>query len=508
MQLCAVMILNVLSSVAATTYTLGVTRNDTGGTVVATGTAMTFVAGTTYQYTYTVTEPVPGLTYTVSYSFTINRQVVAWPDQVSGTLNPASPGLACNYTSLVNEIGWHLFGLRPTGAADLITAGIANAAQAADILRAIQKGMQMVYYCGYAWSFLEFINTFNTLPAYNTGTVIVDASGNATLSGGTFPSYSASSYGQIWIGTPQPPAFNAGSWQVGTYNSGTSLTLANYTGPTQPQSVASGSSGTTNSAPGTTFTWGAPTTASIGQYVIVYAGSGATLGAYAITGVNGTTSVTLATSPGASLSGVTWSLSNSSGVPYNLTFNRYVLPTNCETANENLTMPSDGSHHEHSVQKVDELMIRQRLSRGGQPRRPEAYALTTSLYQPTSLPSTSRYITLFPPPDLTYTYAFKATLRPTMLDAVNQYPPGDGLAAGCLMEACLAAAERYVEDKINGPHSLAFPALLAAAIKGDKMQGAPESLGVDYGQGDGHHGGRMWRGGAIHLQVGGLDEWI
>jgi len=63
--------------------------------------------------------------------------------------------------------------------------------------------------------------------------------------------------------------------------------------------------GTTNSAPGTTLTkTGAFTNAFAGQYVSIRTGSGATAGDYLISSVTNANSVVLATSPGASATGI------------------------------------------------------------------------------------------------------------------------------------------------------------------------------------------------------------
>ena len=255
-----------------------------------------------------------------------------------------------------------------------------------------------------------------------------------TLSGGTFPAYSASSGGLLWIAAPPSPAAGSGFWPVAGYNADGTLTLLGYNGPAIP-----------------------------------------------------------------------------AGTAYNLVFNRYALPTNCDTANESLTMPSDGYGPDRLLPKVDEIQVRQRMQRASTPRRPEMYALGSALYAPTLLPASTKYISFWPVPDRAYTYEFKATLRATMLDSLNQYPPGDETLAGCLVEACLAAAERDVQGMDAGHpdavHSRAFPPLLAAAIRIDKERAAPDTLGVDNGGGRGG-GERGFRGAAIHLGIGGLDQWI
>jgi hypothetical protein len=74
--------------------------------------------------------------------------------------------------------------------------------------------------------------------------------------------------------------------------------------------IAEGTDGATNASPGTTFTaasnpFGSTTTADI---LVVKAGGGATLGVYAISSVDGAGQLTLTTSPGNSLSGITYGI--------------------------------------------------------------------------------------------------------------------------------------------------------------------------------------------------------
>ena len=74
-----------------------------------------------------------------------------------------------------------------------------------------------------------------------------------------------------------------------------------------------------------------------------------------------------------------------------------------------------------------------------------------------------------------------------MLDAANQYPLGDEVLSEVITESCLAKAEQYVEQKDaatpDAVHSRAFLQCLAAAIDQDKVRAAPDTLGVDQGQG-------------------------
>jgi hypothetical protein len=134
---------------------------------------------------------------------------------------PSAPSVLCNYANLVNEVAFFLYGLRPT-ATDVITEGVATTAQATDILRAIAKGLQFIY-SAYRWSFLRQLVSITTYPAYVTGTITVDASGNVTGTDTVFPSYSASANGRLYIPS-------VGTYLVATRDSDTALTLTDYNG--------------------------------------------------------------------------------------------------------------------------------------------------------------------------------------------------------------------------------------------------------------------------------------
>jgi hypothetical protein len=62
----------------ATSFKIGVTRNDTNGVVVASGTDMTNTG--IGVYTYTFTEPAAGLTYTASYEVTYGSSDITWSE--------------------------------------------------------------------------------------------------------------------------------------------------------------------------------------------------------------------------------------------------------------------------------------------------------------------------------------------------------------------------------------------------------------------------------------------
>ena len=492
------------------TGSYGIYDNTIGAIAVAANTVMPRVATGVYQYPFTATA---GHVYT-AYRHVIYKSASYYLPQVINAPAGTPAPLTYGYQQLVNAVGLQAFGLRPT-ATDVITDAVASTTQASDIMRAIQDGLLYVYN-SHRWSFMRPVVSINTLPAYSTGTVIIDASGNVTLAGGSFPAYAASSKGQIWVGTSVPPYYSGGIYAVGTYNSATSVALTNYTGPMLPPSISSGSGGSTD-ATGYIFTWGTPTTAVVGQYVVVYSATGsATIGSYLITKVTGTTSVTLATSPGANLTSVSWNLASVAGIAYNLVFNTYALPTGFDIFEEDLTEPSHGTWHRHSLRKVDEIEIRRHLQHfDGNPHRPEMYAITVNQLDPTA--GSSRYVTFWPIPGIVHTFYGKAILRPTQLDSSNTQPMGIEILAPVFMESCLAAAERLIDQMDamapDAVHNRALTPLLAMAIQRDKENASPDTLGIDYGRGEHDHNHHLhYRGQSIYWQnsirAGGYQGWL
>jgi hypothetical protein len=130
--------------------------------------------------------------------------------------------LAVNYATLVNRLAVEVGAFPTNPAVDVITeGGKVSTQQAADILQAIRDGLLAVYNA-YEWSFLRPLVTISTLPSYSTGTITIDASGNVTGIGTTFPSYAASSNGWLYFGL-------GGAFPITTYSGATSLVLGNYT---------------------------------------------------------------------------------------------------------------------------------------------------------------------------------------------------------------------------------------------------------------------------------------
>ena len=205
--------------------TIGIYDLTVSSQVVNAGTNMTRISTGVYQYTFA--SGLAGHNYVATKVSTY--LAIVYTDQQNFTV-PASAGsfLNCSYVTLTNTLAWHLYGQSPDGNGSVIAWMGSNASQSNQILRAIQDGLMFVY-GAYRWSFLRPRVSVTTYPAYSTGTITVDASGNVTGTGTAFPSYSAAAGGQLWILSPTVPG--AGNlWPVLGYNSGTSITLQNYTG--------------------------------------------------------------------------------------------------------------------------------------------------------------------------------------------------------------------------------------------------------------------------------------
>ena len=84
----------------------------------------------------------------------------------------------------------------------------------------------------------------------------------------------------------------------------------------------------------------------------------------------------------------------------------------------------------------------------------------------------SRYeMLVYPTPDASYTLAYRYTCEPTDLDSTNLYPLGGVVHGETILEACLAAAEEFVNDN-EGVHAKRFFDRLMASIRIDQEQRA------------------------------------
>jgi hypothetical protein len=110
--------------------------------------------------------------------------------------------------------------------------------------------------------------------------------------------------------------------------------------------------------------------------------------------------------------------------------------------------------------------------------RPTLYSVRTVEFDPTV--GSRKRLALYPSPDAAYVLRVPMILRPTMIDATNQYPVGGETLAQVILEACLAGAERNFDEQ-GKMHRERFLELLPLAIAADLEKSSPTSLGPDRG---------------------------
>ena len=335
--------------------------------------------------------------------------------------------LICDYATLVDDVGYHLFGLR--------AADAPSAPQLEDIERCIAKGLQFIY-SSYRWSFLRSLVSITTYASYNTGMITVDATGHVVsdpLSAAiVFPTWSVTAGG--WLTIP-----SVGAFAISARTGATTLNLANC----------------------------------------------------AITAIVVPTTYTIGFNTYPMLTGVTGGIVDSLEGP--------------------LTYPQQSDRERESLTRIPEVEIRKMMARSNAPGKPRFYAETTTAFDPTT--GSTSFVSLYPVPDDSYTLTAIGTLRPSMIDSSNKYPLGIEVLAPCIMESCLAAAEREIEQKdASSPdavHNRALAPLLAMAIQRDKEASTADSLGVDYGQEGPDYGRRSIRTGEIYWNAGcGINQII
>lgn len=108
--------------------------------------------------------------------------------------------------------------------------------------------------------------------------------------------------------------------------------------------------------------------------------------------------------------------------------------------------------------------------------RPIYYSVRTVEFDPTV--GSRKVLAFYPAPDAAYILRVPMVLRGTMIDATNQYPVGGETLAAVITEACLAAAEKNLDDS-EGVHEKRFLQLIGPAIQRDQERSSPTSLGPD-----------------------------
>lgn len=156
------------------TGTYGIKETVSGDVIVADGTSMTQAATGRYEYSFTDEEDIA---YTAYVEFVYDGATYHF--EVDIPARSAVGAMVVSYSSLLERIGHHLFGIRSGFSGD----------QTTDIEENIKDGLRDVY-TAHSWSFFRPVKEITTTAPYSTGTIAV-VSGVVTLSGGTFPSWAA-----------------------------------------------------------------------------------------------------------------------------------------------------------------------------------------------------------------------------------------------------------------------------------------------------------------------------
>lgn len=119
--------------------------------------------------------------------------------------------------------------------------------------------------------------------------------------------------------------------------------------------------------------------------------------------------------------------------------------------------------------------------------RPIYYSVRTVEFDPTV--GSRKRLAFHPTPDAAYVLRVPMLLRPTMIDATNQYPVGGETLAQLIVEACLSAVELDFYEKVDGRHTQMFRAMLPLAIAADQQKSSSTSLGPDMPKGEGWYCG-------------------
>jgi hypothetical protein len=118
------------------------------------------------------------------------------------------------------------------------------------------------------------------------------------------------------------------------------------------------------------------------------------------------------------------------------------------------------------VQRANEFELRALLGMEYKSGAPEYCALRA--VQPSAVSTTRWEAMLYPVPDAAYTLSYRYAICPDELSATNEYHLGGAAHSECVLEACLAAAERVLRPEVGpGVHTQRFQECLQASMKID-----------------------------------------
>ena len=169
------------------------------------------------------------------------------------------------------------------------------------------------------------------------------------------------------------------------------------------------------------------------------------------------------------------------GTSYELGRPEYDLPTSCEAIEGDLVYEPGQSDFYPPIRQKHDGEIRRLRQDDPYHDRPIYYGIRTVEFDPTV--GSRRRLSLYPTPDAAYVFKARMKLRATMIDETNCYPVGAESLTQVITEACLAAAERNLDEQ-EGQHTKRFRELLPLAIAADQEMTSPTSLGPDAPRGE------------------------
>lgn len=130
------------------------------------------------------------------------------------------------------------------------------------------------------------------------------------------------------------------------------------------------------------------------------------------------------------------------------------------------------SHSTGSVARVSDEELTNLPAASGMPQYFSVRA------KPTPLGGKTGYeVVLYPTPDASASLTYKYSVTPPDLDDTNPYHLGGAQLSEVVLEACLAEAEKMLDDT-EGLHEKRFRELLAAAIEADRKLAKPETTDI------------------------------
>lgn len=161
----------------------------------------------------------------------------------------------------------------------------------------------------------------------------------------------------------------------------------------------------------------------------------------------------------------------------------YGLPSDFAAMDGPFTFAPDDNVLWRAIEMVGEHQIRLMLSEDTATSRPRFAAIRPRPY--TGAQKTSYEIIFYPTPDAAYTLTYRYRVNIAALSSSKPYPPGAQPHAETILEACLAAAERFRDGK-DGVHTGRFQEMLMASVSADRRASCPDFLGYNRDGSDGY----------------------